>query len=308
MSGIVIDLFAAGGGWDVAAAQLGLRPVGFEWDWAACLTGKEAGHVRVQADVAAVPTEPMRGKVSGVIGSPPCTLLSDAGHGMARLVLTDLCVGASRILAGEPDVIPAVREQVYPVALAEQAKRNSKRTPEKRWSDERVRAAAMSDAFTACLILEPARFIYDLRPEWVALEQVPAALPVWQAYVHGLTALGYSVWARVLNAANYGVPQTRERAILGASRVQTVSPPPPTHAKGGRPADLFGGEGLRDWVSMASALGWGATARPAPTITSGGTASGGAEPLAKGGREALAREAGGGALARSRSGSIGVRA
>jgi DNA (cytosine-5)-methyltransferase 1 len=41
---------------------------------------------------------------------------------------------------------------------------------------------------------------------------------------------------------------------------------------------------------MAEALGWGSTDRPVPSVTAGGTATGGAEPLARGGREALEAE------------------
>ncbi len=264
MTGIVLDLFAAGGGWDVAAEQLGIRPYGVEWDWAACLTGKAAGHVRIQADVAALPTKPMRGKVKGVIGSPPCTLLSAAGHGVARLVIEHLQRGVADLLAGR-DTRVDLREAIYPVMRAEQQARNDKRAEAKRWPILRVDEAARYDAFVAALIVEPARYINDLNPEWVALEQVPAAMPVWETYAVCLRELGWSVWTGVLNSANYGVPQTRERAILIASRVRKVTAPPPTHAKDPEPEDLFGEAGRQKWISMAQALGWGATARPVPT-------------------------------------------
>ena len=54
--------------------------------------------------------------------------------------------------------------------------------------------------------------------------------------------------AKVLNAADYGVPQRRNRTILIASRVGPVVHPRPTHAKipSGR---------LRPWASVASAIG-----------------------------------------------------
>jgi DNA (cytosine-5)-methyltransferase 1 len=67
----------------------------------------------------------------------------------------------------------------------------------------------------------------------------------------------------VLEAERYGVPQTRERAILIARNDGVVAhPPEPTHHRympnEPRPEasfDLFGG-GLLPWVSMAEALGW----------------------------------------------------
>ena len=82
------------------------------------------------------------------------------------------------------------------------------------------------------------------------MEQVPAVLPLWRALAHVLERHGYSTWCGVLCAADYGVPQTRRRAILMASRVSAVSPPVPTHAE--RPG-MFG---EAPWVSMAVALGW----------------------------------------------------
>jgi DNA (cytosine-5)-methyltransferase 1 len=75
-----------------------------------------------------------------------------------------------------------------------------------------------------------------------------------------------------LNAADYGVPQTRKRAFLIASLEREVRAPKPTHAKGGA-------GGLRPWVTMAEALGWGFD-EPSATISGGGTKTGGAEPFA----------------------------
>ncbi len=102
-------------------------------------------------------------------------------------------------------------------------------------------------------VLLTARNCDRLDTEWIALEQVPSVLPVWERIAHRLRARGYSVWTGVLCAADFGVPQTRRRAVLMASRVKSVHPPAPTHAE--NPVDgLFGT--LLPWVSMADALGW----------------------------------------------------
>lgn len=119
------------------------------------------------------------------------------------------------------------------------------------------------------LAAEPMRYLHDLNsvgePEWIAMEEVPDVLPLWKQYAVILRRWGFSVWTGILNAADYGVPQTRRRAILLASRVRTAQPPPPTHAKNEEPEGLFG-PGRARWVSMAQALGWGATDRPVPTV------------------------------------------
>jgi DNA (cytosine-5)-methyltransferase 1 len=124
-------------------------------------------------------------------------------------------------------------------------------------------------------VLEPLRWALDLKPEWVALEQVKEAQPIWDLVAVTLQGRGYSVWTGVLSAEQYGVPQTRKRSILIASRVRTVGPPEPTHQRfDGGPAQHSLCGTLQPWVSMAEALGWGMTERPTPTIAAGKTGNG----------------------------------
>lgn len=102
-------------------------------------------------------------------------------------------------------------------------------------------------------VLQVGRWAEALRPRWIAAEQVPPVLPLWKAYARRFRALGYSAWAGVLNSADFGVPQTRKRAIVVASLDRLAGPPPATHAR--RPVPQLFGE-LAPWVSMAEALGW----------------------------------------------------
>lgn len=104
----------------------------------------------------------------------------------------------------------------------------------------------------AALSLVPLDWTLRHRPEWVTLEQVPAVLPLWEAVARRLRGEGYSAWAGVLSAADFGVPQTRRRAVLIASRVSTVQPPAPTHAEDPHPS-LFGPP-VERWVSAWDAL------------------------------------------------------
>lgn len=121
--------------------------------------------------------------------------------------------------------------------------------PTEGWNDERSPLAA-----------EPMRWAATLRPELMAWEQVPPVLDLWSHCATLLGALGYSTWTGILSAERYGVPQTRKRAILLASRVGQVHPPHPTHQAyvAGEPARHdFTLEGeILPWVSMAEALGW----------------------------------------------------
>lgn len=250
-----LDIFAGPGGWSTAAAALGLREAGIELDPWACATRAAAGHLTVRADASRFSLARVRG-VRGLIGSPPCGTFSAAGKGEGV------------------DDLPLLHQALDDLAAGRDTRA--------------ALAAACSDPRTP-LVVEPLRYALALRPEWIALEQVPAVLPLWRHIARILRAIGYSAWAGVLNAADYGVPQTRQRAILIASRVRTAAPPPPTHAKVAEPDTLFG-PGRARWVSMAQALGWGATGRPVPTVTAGGGNTGGAEPFPTRARELLAAE------------------
>lgn len=218
---MIVETFRGPGGWAEGLRLLSLSDVGLEWDTAACRTAHVAGHATIQTDVAAYPTAPFAGRITGKISSPPCQPWSRAGK---RAGLADQAL---------------VQQAVHDLAHGRDTRAELKTACQ----DERSMLAA-----------EPMRWLHDLRPEWICMEQVPDVLPLWQQYALYLQGWGYSTWTGILNAADYGVPQTRKRAILIASRVRRVTAPDPTHAK--NPAmDLFG-ICLQPWVSMAEALGW----------------------------------------------------
>ncbi len=253
----MVDLFAGPGGWSYALAVLGVRDVGLEWDEWACTTRARAGLLTLRTDVALYPVWPWVGRTRGLIASPPCQAWSMAGK---RLGLVDQ---------------PLVHQAVADLAAGR---------------DTRAALLAACRDPRSLLAAEPMRYLHALHraggPEWVAMEEVPDVLPLWRQYAAVLRGWGFSVWTGILNAADYGVPQTRRRAILVASRVRTAQPPPPTHARVAEPESLFGA-GRARWVSMAQALGWGATDRPVPTVCAGGGPGGGPEPFPSGSRQSL---------------------
>ena len=260
-----LDDFAGPGGWDEGAAMLGLRLLGVEWDADACATAEANGHARIRTDVA---THSHKGLNLGplYVASPPCTMFTSMGHGAGRRSIGALAEGVATILRGADPatVIAATVSMLIPAHREAQGKAVNHKV-----SHDDLHVAAEIDAATSALILQPARRVAQMRPDHVALEQVPGALPVFEAYAIVLRNLGWSAWCGVLNAANYGVPQTRRRAILVASRRGRVRMPKPTHAEhlGG----LFGD--LLPWVTMRDALGWGLDG-PTPTIVPGGRSVG----------------------------------
>lgn len=234
---MILDLFAGPGGWDVGARELGLDVIGIELDGAACATRTAAGLATMAADVSKIDPVPLtaeHGPITGLLGSPPCPSFSAAGR---RAGL---------------DELPRLHRHLHGCL----GKWND---PGDDWSDARTP-----------LVLEPARFVNMLTPQWIALEQVPTVLPIWETMARLFEAWGYSTWTGLLNSADYGVPQTRIRAFLLAHRAWAAQPPTPTHSREGDDGNLFGSQ-LLPWVTMADALGWEGEDRPARTLCGRGT-------------------------------------
>lgn len=245
-----IDLFAGAGGWSVAARDLGIVDYGVEIMPEARATREAADLETMHDDVWTFTSRWLDGGADGMIASPPCPTFSRAGQGHGSAAL-DSALAALRDRAH----LDRVRLRSFPVHR----------------DDDRTR-----------LVLTPLlHALEDTRYEWLAWEQVPRVLPIWEACAEILRARRWHTWTGVLHSEAYGVPQTRSRAFLIASRLRPVSEPRPTHSRyyPRDPARLD--DGVLPWVSMADAIGRGLSDRPSPTITGGGTATGGAEPIAK---------------------------
>ena len=99
------------------------------------------------------------------------------------------------------------------------------------------------------------RVIGRLLPSVVIVENVKGLTfekhqSMFGGVLMALGDLGYEWEWKVLNSADYGVPQTRERCFVVARRDGgRITWPAPTHAPGD---SLF----LEPWVTMAAALGW----------------------------------------------------
>lgn len=226
----VVDLFAGPGGIDVAATWLGMETHGIEWDEDACATRRQAGLDTTQADVRELgPADFPDATV--LAGGPPCQTFTVAGSGTGR------------------DSIGVVIELIERVVHGE---------------DIRGELANLGDVRTG-LVLEPLRWVRDAYAagnpfEVVVLEQVQTVLPVWEAMRPALEFFGYEVECKVLRTEQFGVPQTRRRAVLVANR--TVTPIRPTESHQSYSAGMQRGSGrpdLEPWETMGTALsrpGW----------------------------------------------------
>lgn len=216
MATTAVDLFAGPGGWDLACDRLGIGSLGIEFDDAAVQTRQAYGLPTIHGDVRDYGPADFPW-AEGLIASPPCQTFSTAGNGAGRKALDKVFAGIDALAAGE--MPPA-------------------------FDDERTG-----------LVLEPLRWALDGKFKWLAFEQVPTVLPVWEKMAEVLRDNGYSVATGILNAEQYGVPQTRRRAILVAKLGGPVGLPTPTHSRyySRTPEKLDAG--VLPWVSMAEALG-----------------------------------------------------
>ncbi|WP_436791624.1 DNA cytosine methyltransferase [Yinghuangia sp. YIM S10712] len=260
----IVDLFAGPGGLDVAAQVLDVPAVGIEWDDDACLTRAAAGLQTVHGDVRDYNPEVAPFQDATVLtGGPPCQTFTVAGSGAGRRALYDVLALVTKLgEATDPDDLDLVLKE----------------------------AEAFDDERTA-LVLQPLKWALHAhflgRPyEAIVLEQVPAVLPVWEAMGEILERIGYRFPVRsrpgseqstdrdddlhlplamteprseprafVFRTEEYGVPQTRRRAVLIARLGSTPRFPAPTHQryhKGVKPQ--AGPSELHPYVSMGQAL------------------------------------------------------
>ena len=123
--------------------------------------------------------------------------------------------------------------------------------------------------FRGNVIIQYLRVISDIKPQYFILENVRGILSAQLNYVpddyieydpvkhikgsvmHFLTQefkkIGYSISYALLNAANYGVPEKRERVIIIGHKGSRVPIPSPTHSQNGD-------WGTKKWLTLKDAI------------------------------------------------------
>lgn len=192
-----IELFAGAGGLGMGLHEAGFHPLRvIEWDRDACDTireNKERGQGIVRAwpltegDVRTVDFKDYEGKVDLVSGGPPCQPFSLGGKHRAHSDVRDMF----------PQAIRAVREARPRAFIFENVK------------------GLTREAFR--------NYFEYIRLQLEHPELTIKASEVWQDHLArlerhhtrgGRGGLHYQVVTRVLNAADHGVPQRRERVVF----------------------------------------------------------------------------------------------
>lgn len=145
-----------------------------------------------------------KGALPLVIGGPPCQSFSKAAY------WTSTGEEASR------------RRRSAGIDVATRDSHRRARHPE---ADER-----------SSLVLEYLRLVNELSPKAFVFENVlsllhPTNRTIFEAFIRKSEQLGYAVSYFSLNAADFGVPQTRQRVfVVGMRNGKRIVPPPPTHS------------------------------------------------------------------------------
>ncbi len=212
-----VELFVGAGGLGIGVSQAGFRPAAvMDWDRWACDTlreNKERGldpiaHWPIhEGDVRQFDFGAVGGSVDLVTGGPPCQPFSMGGRHRAFLDSRDMF----------PQAIRAVRE-LRPKAFI----------------FENVKGLTRSSF---------ANYLEYIRLQLTYPDLVAKKDEEWLAHLARLEdhhtkgtdkGLRYRVVMRVLNSANYGVPQRRERVFLVGFRADTGIEwhfPKPTHSR-----------------------------------------------------------------------------
>ena len=245
-----LDLFA-GTGWGVACHDLGIEEQGVELMPEAVASREAAGMTTLYRDVWEGLESSDSMDYDLLIASPPCQTFSAAGAGAGRKAL---------------DTVLSLIDQGAYHRLAD------------------LKAFGETHDPKTALVLTPLAHVARDTPRLVVWEQVPPVLPVWEAAAVKMREMGYSVVTGIVNAEQYGVPQTRRRAILVARWDAEAKLPIPTYSRYYSRDPKRLDDGVLPWVSMAEALGggmepggfrwemrpeieaWGDTSLPAPTV------------------------------------------
>ena len=216
-----VSLFSGAMGLDLGLEAAGMRTaVAVEFDRWACETittnrpetptlEKDIGLLESKDIMEAAQLAP--GAVSLVVGGPPCQAFSSAGK---RRSIAD---GRGNVILAYLRTIGDLQPDYFVL--------------------ENVRGLLSSVMGTV-----PSGFS---RQEYADLIDTPGSL-IW-FLTQEFQRMGYSVSFGLLNAANYGVPQKRERVVMIGSSTSRVPLPRPTHSD----LDV---DGTAPWTDLRSAL------------------------------------------------------
>lgn len=174
---------------------------------------------------------------AGIEINPEIAKTYKANHPRTKLLIKDV-----REVTGEEIFKLTGRKSIDLVAGCPPCQGFSKLT------DKYHRADSRND-----LVLEMARLVEEIKPKMVMMENVAGLAgrgkPTLEEFIKKLRAIGYLTNYDVLQMADYGIPQSRERLVLLAGKGFEIPLPKPTHC-----VKCDQKNGLKSWLTLADAI------------------------------------------------------
>lgn len=211
----VVSLFSGCGGLD-----LGLERAGFEIRFATDIDAHCA--VSYQHNFPGVPF------YEGDARSLTKELLAKVSKGAT--------LGSVDLLAGGPPCPPFSKSRFY-------------RTEKPRALEDKMGEETINAYLAVLEAVRPRAFILE-NVAGLAYKVHESALDL---IIHTAKGLGYEISQQLINAADYGVPQMRERFFILGMLDGTLETPEPTHAKS--PPSQTGNADRLPWVTAGAAIG-----------------------------------------------------
>ena len=216
-----VSLFSGGGGLD-----LGFEKAGF--------------HVKVMVEKEKWACETLRSNFPGAVVLGPPNSRGD----VRELTGTDV-LNAAGLKSAEVDIVLAGPPcQPFSIAAAQRFLKG----------DAKFKRLGVKDKARGTLTAELLRLVEEISPKAMLMENVPGLLTLDRGSTVSnvkqmLTKLGYKAEHFLVNAADYGVPQRRERLFIIAGKGLQSNPtfPETTHS----PAKYIGGKALYRTVAQA---------------------------------------------------------
>src|SRR5690625_791719 len=155
--------------------------------------------------------------VAGIDLDPACRFAYEANNKSAKFVQRDI----SKVSADELDALFGDASLRVLAGCA----------PCQPFSTYSNRYKPSSKSRSWGLLYEFARLVKDTMPDIITMENVPtvARHQVFHDFANTLKKLNYQVWHQIVDSSNYGVPQTRRRMVLLASKHGDIQMIAPTH-------------------------------------------------------------------------------
>lgn len=271
----VLDLFAGCGGLSYGLELAGFEVVAGNDIVETAAQSHRLNHPRSRFFLGSITDAALRNEiieharqmeVDVVVGGPPCQAYSLAGKRdvdderghlfedyvtvvdavRPKFFVMENVKGLLSMKHDRVDLSPADQRKLDRIKELEKEQIRLRKQRKQNKNTDRI---AFSDA-DASRLEQANEELAQLRAQTVTLrESVPERI------VSRLQEIGYCVEYRVLNAADYGVPQRRERVIFIGTRLDApIVFPSPTHREQSSATSLFD-EALLPWVTTQDAIG-----------------------------------------------------